>query len=78
VQSYAAMILDNCLAQRAQTGPDRMALIADGVELSYGQLEEVATRAARRLAARGVRRGATVALGRRAGVEYVIVLHALM
>jgi O-succinylbenzoic acid--CoA ligase len=78
VQSYAAMILDNWLAQRAQTGPDRMALIADGIELSYGQLEEEATRAARRLAARGVRRGAIVALGRRAGAEYVIVLHALM
>ena len=72
------MKLDNWLAQRAQTGPDRTALIADGVELSYGELEEEATRAARRLAARGVRRGATVVISRRAGVEYVIALHALM
>ena len=72
------MILDNWLAQRAQTCPDRIALIADGLELSYEQLEADVTRAARRLAARGVRRGATVALTRRPGTEYVLLLHALM
>src|SRR6266511_2315965 len=72
------MILDNWLAQRAQTCPDRIALIADGLELSYEQLEAEVTRAARRLAARGVRRGATVALTRRPGTEYVLLLHALM
>ncbi|HMC07516.1 MAG TPA: o-succinylbenzoate--CoA ligase [Solirubrobacterales bacterium] len=72
------MILDNWLAQRAQTSPDRAALIADGVELSYEELEAEATRTARRLAARGVRRGAAVALTRPAGLEYVVCLHALM
>ena len=72
------MILDNWLAQRAQTCPDRTALIAKGLELSYEELEAEATRAARRLAARGVRRGATVVLTRRAGAEYVLLLHALM
>jgi len=72
------MILDNWLAQRAETGPDRAALIAGDVELTYAELEQEATRVARRLAARGVRGGATVVLMHPAGVEYVVVLHALM
>jgi O-succinylbenzoic acid--CoA ligase len=72
------MILDDWLAQRAQTGPDRVALIAAARELTYAELEAEATRAARRLAARGVRGGATVVLRRAAGAEYVVLLHALM
>jgi O-succinylbenzoic acid--CoA ligase len=72
------MILDNWLAQRAETGPDRAALIEGDVELTYAELEQEATRMARRLAARGVRGGATVVLMHPAGVEYVVVLHALM
>jgi o-succinylbenzoate---CoA ligase len=72
------MRLDNWLAQRAQTCPDRCAVIADGLELSYAELEREATASARRLAARGARRGATVALRLDAGLEYVVLLHALM
>src|SRR4051812_6425956 len=72
------MILDNWLAQRAETCPDRVALIADGVQLTYEELEAEATRAARRLAARGVRRGADVVITRPAGLDYVIAIHALM
>jgi o-succinylbenzoate---CoA ligase len=72
------MILDNWLAQRAETGPDRAALIAGDVELTYAELEEEATRAARRLAARGARRGATVALVKPPGLDCVVTLHALM
>ncbi len=72
------MLLDNWLSQRAQTCPDRCALIADRQQLTYAELEREATAAARRLAARGARRGATVALMLPAGVEYVILLHALM
>jgi o-succinylbenzoate---CoA ligase len=72
------MLLDNWLAQRSQTCPDRCAVIADGYELSYAQLEREATATARRLAARGVRRGATVAIELPAGLEHVVVLHALM
>jgi O-succinylbenzoic acid--CoA ligase len=72
------MILDNWLAQRAQTCPDRTALVADDVELSYDELEAEALRTARRLAARGVRRGATVVLARPPGAEYAVLLHALM
>ncbi|MGH2926067.1 MAG: o-succinylbenzoate--CoA ligase [Solirubrobacterales bacterium] len=72
------MILDNWLAQRAQTGPDRAALIAGELELTYAELEDEAARAARRLAAKGVRGGATVALVKRPGPDYVVLLHALM
>jgi O-succinylbenzoic acid--CoA ligase len=72
------MILDNWLAQRAQTNPDRVALIDGDLALTYAELEPEAARAARRLGARGARGGATVALVRPAGAEYVVLLHALM
>ncbi len=72
------MILDNWLAQRAQTCPDRAALIADGSRLTYEELEAEATAAARRLAARGVRGGAAVTLELPVGADYVVLLHALM
>jgi O-succinylbenzoic acid--CoA ligase len=72
------MKLDNWLSQRALTCPDRCALIADEASLTYAELEREATTAARRLAARGARRGATVALMLPAGLEYVVLLHALM
>jgi O-succinylbenzoic acid--CoA ligase len=73
-----AMILDNWLAQRAETCPDRVAVIADGAELTYAELEAEATRVARRLAARGVRRGASVVIARPAGLDYVVLIHSLM
>src|SRR5918997_5131806 len=72
------MLLDNWLSQRAETCGDRCALIADGTSLTYAELEREATAAARRLAAKGARRGATVALTLDPGIEYVVVLHALM
>lgn len=72
------MHLDNWLSQRAETCPDRVAVIADRRELTYAELEFEATAAARRLAARGVRRGGIVALTLPPGVDFVIVVHALM
>ncbi len=72
------MLLDNWLSQRAETCPDRYALIAGGSAMTYAELERDATAAARRLAARGVRRDATVALMLDPGIEYVVLLHALM
>ena len=56
------MKLDNWLAQRSQSCPDRTALVADGSEVTYAELEAEATWVARRLAAHGVRRGSTAAL----------------
>ncbi len=72
------MHLDNWLAQRSQTCPDRVALTDGRLELTYSQLEREATSTARRLAARGARRDALVALALPGGIEYVILLHALM
>ena len=72
------MLLDNWLTQRSETCPDRVALIADGHELTYAELEREAISAARRLAARGVRRGAVVVIEIPPGLQHAIYLHALM
>ena len=72
------MKLDNWLAQRAHSCPDRTALVADGSSVTYAELEAEATWVARRLAAYGVRRGATAALTMNPGREQVVLVHALM
>ncbi len=72
------MKLDDWLAQRSQSCPDRTALIADGEEMTYAQLEAEATWVARRLAAHGVRRGSTAALTMHGRREQVVLAHALM
>jgi o-succinylbenzoate---CoA ligase len=70
--------LDNWLAQRSQTCPDRIALVAGDAELTYAELEVEAAAVARRLASRGVRGGAIVALEMPPGAEIVVCVHALM
>lgn len=72
------MKLDNWLAQRSQSCPDRIALICGGSEVTYAELEAEATWVARRLAAYGVRRGSTAALTMQPGREQVVLIHALM
>jgi O-succinylbenzoic acid--CoA ligase len=72
------MKLDNWLAQRSQSCPDRTALAADGVDVTYAELEAEATWVARRLAAHGVRRGSTAALTMHPRREQVVLFHALM
>lgn len=72
------MKLDNWLAQRSQSCPDRTALIAEGAEMTYAELEAEATWVARRLAAHGVRRGSTAALTMHPRREQVVLLHGLM
>ena len=72
------MKLDDWLAQRSQSCPDRTALLADGDEVTYAQLEAEATWVARRLAAHGVRRGSTAALTMHGRREQVVLAHALM
>src|SRR5271170_7589552 len=72
------MKLDNWLAQRSQSCPERTALVADGAEVGYAELEAESTWVARRLAAQGVRRGSTVALTMRPSREQVVLAHALM
>ena len=72
------MLLDNWLAQRAATCPDRLAVRAAGEDLTFADLEAEAVAAARRLAARGARRDAVVALDIPPSAGYAVVLHALM
>jgi O-succinylbenzoic acid--CoA ligase len=72
------MKLDDWLAQRSQSCPDRTALIADGAGVSYAELEAEATWVARRLAAHGVRGGSTAALTMHPRREQVVLVHALM
>ena len=72
------MKLDNWLAQRAESNPERTALIADDAAATYAELEHEAAWVARRLAAYGVRRGATAALTMHPGREQVVLIHALM
>jgi O-succinylbenzoic acid--CoA ligase len=72
------MKLDDWLTQRSQSCPDRVALIADGAEVTYAELEAEATWVARRLEAHGVRRGSTAALTMQPRREQVVLVHALM
>jgi O-succinylbenzoic acid--CoA ligase len=72
------MKLDDWLAQRSQTCPDRPALVAEGSEVTYAELEAEATWVARRLAAEGVRRGSTVAVTMHPRREQAVLAHALM
>jgi O-succinylbenzoic acid--CoA ligase len=72
------MKLDNWLAQRSLSCPDRTALVADGAEMTYAELEAEATWVARRLAAQGVRRDSTAAVTMHPRREQVVLVHALM
>jgi O-succinylbenzoic acid--CoA ligase len=70
--------LDNWLAQRAHSCPERSALVTEASSVTYAELEAEATWVARRLAAYGVRRGAVAALTMHPRREEVVLLHALM
>jgi o-succinylbenzoate---CoA ligase len=72
------MRIDDWLAQRAQSCPERIALIAEGAEVNFAELEAEANWVARRLAAHGVRRGSTAALTMDPRREQVVLVHALM
>jgi O-succinylbenzoic acid--CoA ligase len=72
------MKLDDWLAQRSQSCPDRTALLTEGSAVTYAELEAEATWVARRLAAHGVRRGTVAALTMHARREQVVLMHALM
>ncbi len=72
------MKLDDWLAQRSQSCPDRVALVADGAEVTYAELEAESTWVARRLEAHGVRRRSVAALTMQPRREQVVLTHALM
>jgi o-succinylbenzoate---CoA ligase len=70
--------LDDWLAQRAHSCPERTALVTEASSVTYAELEAEATWVARRLAAYGVRREATAALTIHPRREEVVLLYALM
>ena len=72
------MKLDNWLAQRAHSCPERPALVTEAASVTYAELEAEATWVARRLAAYGVRRDAVATLTMHPRREEVVLLHALM
>jgi len=76
--TISTMKLDDWLAQRSQSCPDRIALVADGSEVTYSELEAEATWVARRLIAHGVRRGSTVAMTMHPRREQIVMVHALL
>jgi o-succinylbenzoate---CoA ligase len=76
--TISTMKLDDWLAQRSQSCPERTALVADGSEVTYSELEAEATWVARRLAAHGVRRGSIAAMTMHPNREQVVLVHALM
>jgi len=72
------MKLDDWLAQRSQSCPERTALVADGAAVTYAELEAEATWVARRLIAQGVRRGSIAAMTMHPRREQVVLVHALL
>lgn len=72
------MRLDNWLAQRSETCPERAAVITPAEAISYAELERRSSGLARRLAGRGVRQGSNVVLELEPGAPFAIALHALM
>ncbi len=71
------MRVDDWLALAAEALPDRPALLAGEVALSFAELERDARAAARRVAAAGVKRGDRVAIVAEPTADSVVVLHAL-
>ena len=70
--------LPDWLAHRAAAAPGRLALVAGGRGWSYAELDAEATRAARRLAARGVRGGDRVATLLGNGLAPAVLVHAVL
>jgi O-succinylbenzoic acid--CoA ligase len=72
------VLVESWLRRAARTRPDVVALESSGGGLTYAALDLAATRAARRLSARGVRPGERVALALPARAPFVEALHGCM
>jgi o-succinylbenzoate---CoA ligase len=70
--------IDGWLSTAALAVPAHAALVAGEETVTYGELDERARAAARRLATLGVGRGDRVALAFEPSGEYVVLLHALI
>ncbi len=71
-------MLPNWLTHRASTTPSRIALVASGRVYSYADLDADVIRAARRLAALGVREGDRVATVLHNGAGPAMLVHAVL
>jgi o-succinylbenzoate---CoA ligase len=69
--------LEDWLTSAARARPGHPAVEAAGSALTYAELDERATRAARRLAARGVRPGERVRVSHPPGLAFAVLLHAV-
>jgi o-succinylbenzoate---CoA ligase len=69
--------LDDWLTSAARARPDHPAVVAGGKAVTYAELDERATRAARGLAARGVRSGDRVRASHAPGIAFAELLHAV-
>jgi O-succinylbenzoic acid--CoA ligase len=70
--------IDGWLSTAAHVVPEHVALLSGDRSLSYGELDERARAAARRLATLGVGRGDRVAICVDPSADYAVVLHALV
>jgi len=69
-------LLPNWLSHRANSAPDRPALIADAASWTFGELDRWASALARQLARLGARPGERVALLLRNSPEFLALVHA--
>jgi len=70
---------DAALARAAALGPQRVAIVLgdDGTSMTYGELDERATRLANALAAHGVGHGERVAIFMENGLDYLVAYHGV-
>ena len=69
--------LDDWLTSAARARPDHPAVVAGGVEVTYAELDQRATRVARALAARGVEPGERVRVSHPSCIAFAELLHAV-
>ncbi|WP_344518016.1 amino acid adenylation domain-containing protein, partial [Streptomyces paradoxus] len=76
-QRTAAATLPDLFEEQAARTPDAVAIVADGVETSYAQLDARANRLARLLLARGAGPECMVAVAAQRGIDAVVSLLAI-